>query len=135
MNTLVMNCGVHASLQPHCHYQIIFVKFDLKAFYPPPYERTAWHFSQANFDHIKRAVDLFDWESALTDLDVNEQVSIFNNTITDIMANFVPNEIINCDDEDLSWMNRHVKNFILYKATRLFFFYKKTIFLPEPQFS
>ena len=115
-----MDSGVHASLHPHCQPQIIFAKFDLKVFYPPPCERTVWHFSQANFDHIKRAVDLFDWESALTDLDVNEQVSIFNNTITNIMSNFVPNEIIICDDRDPPWMNRHIKNLILYKAN----FYK-----------
>ena len=115
-----MDSGVHASLHPHCQPQIIFAKFDLKVFYPPPCERTVWHFSQANFDHIKRAVDLFDWESALTDLDVNEQVSIFNNTITNITSNVVPNEIIICDDRDPPWMNRHIKNLILYKAN----FYK-----------
>ena len=50
------------------------------------------HFSQANSDHIKRAVDLFDWESALIDSNVNEQVSVFNDTITNSMSNFVPNE-------------------------------------------
>ena len=86
---------------PHCHHEIIFAKFDLKVFYPLLYERIVWPFSQASFDHIKRAVDLFDWESALTDLDVNEQVSIFNNTITNIMSNFVPNEKIICDNRDL----------------------------------
>ena len=69
---MVMDSGVHASLHPHCHHQIIFAKFDLKVFYPPPYERTLWYFSQTNFDRIKRAVDLFSWESALTDLDINE---------------------------------------------------------------
>ena len=53
-----------------------------------------WHFSQVTSDHIKRAVDLFDWESALIDLDVNEQVSVFNDKITNIMSNFVLNEII-----------------------------------------
>ena len=53
-----------------------------------------WHFSQVTSDHIKRAVDLFDWESALFDLDVNEQVSVFNDKITNIMSNFVLNEII-----------------------------------------
>ena len=52
-----------------------------------------WHFSQVTSDHIKRAVDLFDWESALIDLDVNEQVSVFNDKITN-MSNFVLNEII-----------------------------------------
>ena len=89
---MVMDSGVHASLHPHCHYQLIFAKFHLKVFYPPPYERTVWHFSQANSDHIKRAVDLFDWESAIIDSNVNEQISVFNDTITNIMSKFVPNE-------------------------------------------
>ena len=91
----VMDSAVQASLHPHCHHQITFAKFDLKVCYPPPYERTMWHFSQANSDRIKRVVDFFDWESALIVLDVNEQVPVFNYKITNIiMSNFVPNEII-----------------------------------------
>ena len=39
-----------------------------------------WRFSQVKFDHIKRAVNLSDWESAVTDLDVNEQISVYNET-------------------------------------------------------
>ena len=36
---------------------------------------------------------LFDWESALIDSGVNEQVPAFNDTITNIiMSNYVPNE-------------------------------------------
>ena len=97
---MVMNSGVYASLHPHCLHQIILAKFDLKVFYPPPYERTMLHFSQANFDRIKRAVDLFDWKSALIDVDVNEQVPVFNDTITNYMSNFVPKEIIICNDRD-----------------------------------
>ena len=97
---MVMDSGVHASLHPHCHHQIILAKFDLKVFFRPPYDRSMWHFSQANSDHIKRAVDLFDWESAFTDLDINEQVPVFNDTITNIMSNFVPNGIIICDNHD-----------------------------------
>ena len=54
---MVMGSGVHASLHPHCHHQLTFGKFVLKVFYSPPYERTVWHFPQANFDHIKRAID------------------------------------------------------------------------------
>ena len=79
---MVMDSGVHSSLLPHCHHQIIIAKFDLKVFYSSPYERTTWHFSQANSDCIKRAVDQFDWASALIDVDVNEQVPVFNDTIT-----------------------------------------------------
>ena len=53
---------------------------------------------------IKRAVDLFNWESVLIDLDVNEQVPLFNDKITNIMSSFVPNKIIICDDRDPSWV-------------------------------
>ena len=34
------------------------------------------------------------------DLDVSEQVSVFNDTITNIMSNFAPNEIISCGNRD-----------------------------------
>ena len=107
-----MDSGVHPSLHSSCHHQIIYAKFNLKVFYPPPYERTVWHFSQANSDHIKKAINLFDWEFLLNNLDVNEQVSVFNETIVNIMFNFVPNELITCDDRGPPWMNRYIKNLI-----------------------
>ena len=74
-----------------------------------------WVLSQAISDHIKRAVDLLDCVSALIDFDVNEKVSVFNDTITNIMSNFVPNEITICDDRDRPWMNRLIKN-LIYKT-------------------
>ena len=99
---------------PHCHHQIILTKFDLKVFYPPPYERTMWDFSQAKSDRIKRAVNLFHWESALIDLDINEQVPVFNDTITNITSNFVPNEIIIYDDCDPPWMKTSVAKLLIF---------------------
>ena len=101
-----MDSGVHPSLHSNCHHQIIYAKFDLKVSYPPPYERTVWHFSPANTDHIKKAISLFYWESLLNNLDVNEQVSVFNETIMNIIPNFVPNELIICYDRDPPWVNR-----------------------------
>ena len=29
-----------------------------------------------------------------------------------VMSNFVPNELITCDDQDSPWMNRYIKNLI-----------------------
>ena len=110
---MIMDSGVHPSLDSNCHHQIIHAKFDLKLFYLSPYERTVWHFSRANSDHIKKAINLFDWESSLNNLDINEQVSVFNETIMNIMSNFVPNELITCDDRDPPWVNRYIKNLIV----------------------
>ena len=109
---MLIDSGVHASLHSNCHHQIIYAKFDLKIFYPPPYERTVWHFKHANSDRIKRAIDIFDWESALNYIDANDQVSVFNSTILNIVSNFIPNETITCDDCDPPWMNGFIKNLI-----------------------
>ena len=35
---LVIHSGAHPSLHPNCHHQIIFAKFNLTIFYPPPYK-------------------------------------------------------------------------------------------------
>ena len=59
-----------------------------------------WHFKHANSDHIKRAFDIFDWESALNHIGANDQVSVFNSTIPNIVSNFIPSETITCDDRD-----------------------------------
>ena len=78
---MVIDSGVHASLHSNCHRKIINAKFNLKIIYPPPYQRTAWHFKHVDSDHIKRAADIFDWESALNYIDANDQVSVFNSEL------------------------------------------------------
>ena len=35
---LAVDSGVHPSLHPNCHHQIIYCKFSLMIEYPPPYE-------------------------------------------------------------------------------------------------
>ena len=47
-SNMVLDSGVHSSLHPNSHHQIVFVKFDLKVFYLPPYERHVWHCKYAN---------------------------------------------------------------------------------------
>ena len=33
---LVTNLGVHSSLHPNCHHQIVFSNFNIRIYYPPP---------------------------------------------------------------------------------------------------
>ena len=40
-------------------------------------------------------------------------MSVFNETIMNIMTNFVSNELVICDDRDPPWMNRYIKNVIV----------------------
>ena len=104
-----MKSGVQHSLHPNCHHQLVFTKFDLSIYYLPPYERTAWYYNKANADHIWRAIDMFDWGKALRFNDVDKQVAIFRDTLMNIIQNFIPNEIIICDDRDPLWINQEIK--------------------------
>ena len=107
---MVLQSGVHHSLHQNCHHQIIFAKFNLKVYYPPPYERTIFHYSQANVDHIQQAINLFDWENAFLNTDVDAQVSIFSNTVLNILNNYIPHETKICADRDPPWMTIKIKD-------------------------
>ena len=106
---LATNSGVHSSLHPNCHYQIVFSNFNLKIHYPLPCEHLIWKYEKANADHTKRAIKDFAWENKLSLIDINDQVVLFNETIVNIMSNFIPNETMIFDDRDPSWLNKNKK--------------------------
>ena len=150
---LVMHSSVNPSLHPNCHHQIFSRKFNLTVFYLikraielfdwekslsnldvnkqvsvfnetimnifenfiPHKTITCRHYQQANTDLLKRAIQLFDWEKSLFNLDVNKQVSVFNETIMNIFENFIPHETITCNDKDPPWMNKQIKTLIAEK--------------------
>ena len=109
---IVVESGVHPSLHPNCHHQIIFAKFNLKIYYPPPYLREVWHYKEANADLIKRAISNFNWEKAFSNTNINEKVSLFNKTILNIPNNYIPHETIICDDKDSPWFNSRITSLI-----------------------
>ena len=107
---LVVESGVHPSLHPNCHHQIVFAKFNLQIYYPPPYPREIWHYKQANTELIRRVVTDFNWDRTFLNTNVTEKVSIFRNTTLNILSNFIPHETIVCNDKDPSWLNRTIKS-------------------------
>ena len=82
---LTTDSHVHSSQQPNCHYQTIFGKLDLYILYPPPYLREIWYYRDANTGRTRPVIKEFNWERA------------FSNT--SILSNFIPREIIVCDDK------------------------------------
>ena len=60
-----------------CHHQMIYAKFKLKIYYPPPYEREIWHYEAANTNAIKNAISEFFWERAFENRSIDEKVSIY----------------------------------------------------------
>ena len=96
---LVMESGVHPPFHPNCHYQIIYAKFKLKVYYPPPYEREVRHYQNVDANAIKKAITDFSWERAF-EIFLLMKKSLFNKTIKNILSNYILHEIITIDDRD-----------------------------------
>ena len=106
---LVVESGVQSSLHQNFHHQIVFARFNLKVVFPPPYEREVWHFKKANVGHIRKAINGFQWEKLFQNMNVNDMVHLFKRTIKNILRNFIPHEIITCDDRDGPWINSSIR--------------------------
>ena len=48
----------------------------------------------------------------MSNLNVDEQVTVFNRTILNILKNFIPRETIVCNDKDSPWFNKRIKSLI-----------------------
>ena len=44
-------------------------------------------------------------------------MNIFNETILNILRNFIPHETVLCDDRDPPWFNNRIKSLIHYNIT------------------
>ena len=105
----VMESGVHLSLHENCHHQILFAKFNLKIYYPRPYEREVYHYQKVISENIRKATSEFPWGRRFTNIDVGEKVYLFNKTIKNIVSNYIPHEKIVSNDRDPPWINKNVK--------------------------
>ena len=105
---LVVESGVQQSLHSNCHHQIVFAKFNLMISYSPPYSREDWHYREANTD-IRRAISNLNWEKVYN-TNVTNKVSIFNETILNVLSNYIPRETLTCDDKDPPWFKSRIKS-------------------------
>ena len=122
---LILDCGTRASLDPHCHHQIIYCKVNFRIPPPPPYERKIWHFNRANTAAIKRSMTSFPGLQHLNiNTDPNWQVKTFIDIFLNIMSNCIPNETKKFIPRDPPWITKSLKT-ILNRKNRLFKNYKK----------
>ena len=74
---IVMDSGVHLSLNEKCHHQIIYSKLNLRIEYPPPYIRKISDYNRSETDSINRSIEIFDWSYLFSGKNVHEQVELF----------------------------------------------------------
>ena len=97
---MVLDSGVHSSLDPNSHHQIVFVKFDLKVYYPPSYEKPVWHYIYANTVQDINALVSFNWEQGLPNSFIDKKISVLHETIITAVSNSIPNETKVSDDQN-----------------------------------
>ena len=113
--SLSINSGVHSSLHPNCHHQIVYSTFNLNIYYPPPYQRLVWDYKKADEKSIRKALDSVNWERLFESKNIDSQVMTLNETILNVFRNYVPNKYITIDDKDPVWMNETIKSKIKTK--------------------
>ena len=59
-----------------------------------------WDYKKADFEKIRKVLDLVNWERLFSKKDVNTQVAILNETILNVFSNYVANKYITIDDKD-----------------------------------
>ena len=114
---LSVNSGVHASLHPNCHHQIVHSSCNLSISYPPPYQRLVWDYKKAGSENIRKALNSVNCERLFDQKPINAQVTAFNETILNVFRNYAPNKYIIIDDKDPAWMNKNMKTKIKEKNT------------------
>ena len=125
---LVLNSGVRPSLDPNCKHQITFCKINFKIPPPPAYDRKVWHFTKANSALITKAISQFPWHERIERIsDPSLQVELLNDTILNIMSNFVPNNTIKIKPSEPEWLGREIK-IMLKKQNRIYKRYKNNGF-------
>ena len=103
---LSVNSGVHASLHPNCHHQIVHSSFNLNIYYPLPYQRLIWDYKKADAKIIRKALDSVNWERLFDNKSINERAITLNETILNVFRNYVPKKYITINDKDPVWMNK-----------------------------
>ena len=109
-STLSVNSGIHSSLHPNCHHEIVHTSFNVDIYYPPPYQRLIWDYKKPDSTNIRKALDSVNWERLFDKKDLNSQVVTLNETTLNVVRNYVLNKYITIDDKDPVWMNETIKS-------------------------
>ena len=106
-------------------HQITYCKLNFQPQPLPNYKRHVWYYKRANIELLNQAIKNFDWISELSKYtNPTDQVRLFNNTLLNIMSNFIPNQIKTFHPKDPPWFNGRIRH-MLRKQNRLFRKYKK----------
>ena len=128
---LILDSGVRPSLDPTVKHQIIYCKLNFQSQPLPNYKRRIWYYNRANSVLLNRAISNFNWTNELNKFNnPTDQVEIFNNTLFNIMSNFIPNQNKTFHPKDPPWFSDQIRQ-LLKNQNKLFRKFKKRGFNEE----
>ena len=116
--------GVDVSIFEKCHCNIVFGKIDIRVPLPPVYLHEVWDYSKANAENIKKAISSFNWNKAFENLSIDAKVELLNETLLNILRNYIPNKKIKWDYHQPPWMNDNIKRKLKQRTKLIKYFYK-----------
>ena len=113
---LYIESGVHGSLHKQCHHQIIYGKIAIDNLRSPPYKRRIWFYDRADVTPIRKSIEMFWWQEALSGIECpNLKVQLFNDVLVNIFFNFIPNKQITVWPQQAPWITQSIQSFIRKK--------------------
>ena len=121
---IIFKHGVDVSIFEKCHHNIIFGKIEISVPLPPAYVREVWDYSKANAENIKKAISSFNWNKAFENLSIDAKVELLNETLLNILRNYIPNKKIKWDYHQPPWMNDNIKRKLKQRTKLIKYFCK-----------
>ena len=81
---MVINSGVFQSPHQNHYYQIVFGEININILYAAPYTQRERNYGNANHEGISDAIENFDGETAISNVNEGTQVKLFNENLTSI---------------------------------------------------
>ena len=106
---LFVDFGVHPSLYPKSHHQIVFGTINLSVQRPPPYKRTVWKYDKAEIGAINSELRGINLSDRFDELDVDQAVDSSTNCFMSVITQHIPNREITCCDRDTPWITDEVR--------------------------
>ena len=80
-----------------CHHNVIYGKINIDVPLPPVFIHEVWNCSKADVQNIQKAILDFNWRKAFESLSVDSKVDLLNETLLNILRNYIPNKKVKCD--------------------------------------
>ena len=94
---IISKHGIDISMFDNVTINIICASVDIRVPHPPSHTLKAWDYSRAKVTNIQQAIFALDWMKAFENLSASSKADVLNETLLNILRNYIPNKKIKFD--------------------------------------